>query len=360
MENTSMIKALWVDDEYEKGTAFMDSADFEGIDIDPVSCVEDAIEKLKDSSVSYDAIILDANCKITNNPNELASLDALCDAVGRLTRMNTDLPWFVYTAANYEGSEHLRAIIKTGGKREYDDREYYVKPTEYSVLFENIKKAVSNMPTFIVKKKYAEALKVYSGEDIVQLLVRLENGKTSNAVDIPNEVRGVLDWVMAHLNEIGMLPVLFTKSNLNDCSRCLGSMDNDIIPVYIKCCFEHCVRVSNEGSHHELPTYQLLSKGKAPYLNESLIVDLLNILHWCGTIEGSTEDLKRKTIASYTSKKNNRNIQCYGRVISDNGVLKLGDSVLSAIDPKRTCKEGYMYAYIHAPKENKFIPLAYI
>lgn len=355
MDENYKIKVLWVDDE--PNDDFMNEAYEEGLDLDNVICVEDGIANLKDPQKSYDAIILDGNCRIKHDMNEQPSLNALRDAIAQLLEMHTDIPWFVYTAANYEGKDALKYMIKD---RTYDDRPFYVKSADRYVMYAHIKNAVSNMPTTIVKKKYADVLKLYSGEDLLQLLLRRDKEDISSAVDIPNKVRGVLDWVMAHLNEIGMLPVLFTKSNLNDCSRCLGSMDNDIIPVYIKCCFEHCVRVSNEGSHHELPTYQLLSKGKAPYLNESLIVDLLNILHWCGTIEGSTEDLKRKTIASYTSKKNNRNIQCYGRVISDNGVLKLGDSVLSAIDPKRTCKEGYMYAYIHSPKENKFIPLAYI
>lgn len=363
MNEDYMIKALWIDDEYEKGTAFMDSAYEFGIDIDPVPCVEDGIEKLNDTSVSYDAIILDANCKVSRNPNELATIDTLGEAINRLIWMHSKLPWFVYTAANYQGTEHLKSIIKVGGKRSYDDRDFYVKPN-YKELLSNIKKAVEGMPTFVIKQKYADALKTYSGEDIIQLLIRRDNEDISNAVDYPNKVRGVLDKIMTILNEKGMLPVLFKESSLNECSRCLGSLSNELVPVYIKVCFEHCVRVSNEGSHHELPTYQLLSKGQAPYLNESLIVDLLNILHWCGTIDEPKEELQKKTIKSYISNKRN-NVQHYGCVIYKESVRYLsnnvkGDINLTDLDKDKVCKEGNMYAYIRSPKENKFIPLAYI
>lgn len=158
MNDDKMIKVLWIDDESNdpmKATAFMDNADSVGIYIDPVICVEEGITKLKDLSVSYDAIILDANCKITANSSEAPSMLALSSAINTLVSMKTDLPWFVYTAANYEGTEHLKWIIK-GGQRPYDDRDYYVKPRDYSILFDKIKKVVNKLstPEYKIRNKY--------------------------------------------------------------------------------------------------------------------------------------------------------------------------------------------------------------
>lgn len=101
MNEDYKIKVLWVDDE--PNDDFMNEAYEEGLDLDNVICVEDGIASLKDSSKSYDAIILDGNCRIKHDMNEQPSLHALRNAITHLLEMQTDIPWFVYTAANYEG-----------------------------------------------------------------------------------------------------------------------------------------------------------------------------------------------------------------------------------------------------------------
>ena len=54
------INVLWIDDQPNE--AFIDKADKEGIYIEVRENVDAGIDELLNSSTSYDAIILDANC----------------------------------------------------------------------------------------------------------------------------------------------------------------------------------------------------------------------------------------------------------------------------------------------------------
>lgn len=351
MSEEYKIKVLWVDDE--PNDDFMNEAYEEGLDLDNVICVEDGIAKLKNPSASYDAIILDGNCRVKHDLNEVPSLDALREAIDELLRMNTSIPWFVYTAANYKGSDYLKFMIS---KRSYDDRLFYVKPVDRYDMYDNIKKAVSDMPTVTIKKKYFNALRVYSSPELIQLLIAFESGEISNDTSAPNIIRKILERVSVYLNDKGVLPVKFTGSNLNECSVCLGMM-RDFIPTYIQRSFYHCEDLSNQGSHAYGETDKLIREGKAPYLNMSLVIDLLNILHWCGTISDDTEVLKQKSLRSYTS---NRSITHVGKVVKENGILTLDGIVVSAAD--KSLKEGDFAACVDGAgnRKKKYVRLAYI
>ena len=358
MDKDYKIKVLWVDDEPNED--FMNETFEEGLDLENVTCVDDGVNKLKDPMSSYDAIILDGNCKITNDANEQPSLHALNQAISQLLQMRTDIPWFVYTAANYEGKDALEYMI---APRPWDDKRYYVKPVDRYVMYDHIKHAVENMPTTKVKRKYAEVLKTYSSPDFIQLLIDFENGNLAVQEGVPNTVRKILEWIMNFLNKKGVLPVLFTGTNLSECSVCLGMM-KDFIPKYIQRSMHHCEELANEGSHGKKPddnttdgTSKLIAEGKAPYLNMSLVVDLLNIIHWCGTIPDDVERLRRESIKSYSS---NKNISHIGKVVKDNGILKLDGIVLSVIDG--SLQEGDLAVLVKGAgkRQDKYIKLAFL
>lgn len=348
------IKVLWVDDE--PNDDFINEAFEYGLDLDNAVCVNDGIAKLNDTSFSYDAIILDGNCRISNDPNETPTLYALNEAITRLLKMRTDIPWFVYTAANYEGKEALKYMIQ---KRSYDEKLFYVKPVDRYVMYDNILKAVKEMPSYKVKQKYASVLSVYSTQDFIDLLSRFDKEELSKAGDVPNTVRKVLEWIMDKLNKMGVLPVLFNGTNLSECSVCLGTM-NGFIPKYIQRSVHHCEEIANEGSHNKnSDTYRLIEEGKAPYLNMSLVVDLLNILHWIGTLPNDVEAMRKRSIASYTS--DNRKILHFGKVKkSPAGYLVLDKFIVSAID--KSLKEGDLVARVKGSgrKDDKYIRLAFI
>lgn len=354
MNEDFKIKVLWVDDEPNED--FMNEAYEEGLDLDNVICVEDGIAKVNNPKKSYDAIILDGNCRIKHDFSEQPSLNALTEAINTLLKKAPNLPWFVYTAANYEGSNSLDWIIKTAGNREYDDKSFYVKSADRYIMYDHIKKAVANMPTTIVKEKYSDVLKVYSSPEFIQLLIGLEQGSMALDSNVPNTVRKILEWVMGYLNQEGILPVLFTGTNLSECSVCLGMM-RGFIPAYIQRSVHHCEELSNEGSHRDSNTNKIIREGNAPYLNMSLVVDLLNILHWCGTLSKDIENNRKLSFKSYTS---NKNISHPGIVKNENGMLKLDGIMVSIAD--KTLKEGDIVVKVKGTgnRQDKYVKLAFI
>ena len=130
MEDDVRLNVLWVDDMPTQD--FMNEAYEYGLSITPATSVNMGMSMLKDKSIVWDAIILDANCKITEDEQEQPSLKALKEAVNQLVHMRTEIPWFVYTGGDYEGVEHLEYMIK---ERAYDDRLFYEKPRQRHELY---------------------------------------------------------------------------------------------------------------------------------------------------------------------------------------------------------------------------------
>ncbi len=348
MEDIIKLNVLWVDDIPTE--EFMNEAYEYGLDIIAAKSVQSGLKLLNDKTKLWDAIILDANCKLTDDEQEQPSLKALQEAIHQLVHMRTDILWFVYTGGDYEGVEHLEYMIK---ERPYDDRLYYEKPKQRFELFENIKKATSQKETILVKQKYPEVCNFYNDADFIKLLICFENGGIETDSNIPNRVREVLDMIMERLNFLGVLPVLFNNTNLNECSVCLGMMKG-FIPTHIQESFRLCVNIANEGSHKE--SRKFIRENKAPFLNKVIIACLINIMHWCSSLSNDKEQLKRQSIQSYTS---NKNIRRFGRVTKNAaGSLQL-EGHLIINEPN--VKDGDLVACVkYNNNQDRYIKLAYL
>lgn len=288
MEDQMKLNVLWVDDM--PTDEFMNEAFEYGLSITPAKSVNTGLFLLKDKSAVWDAIILDANCKITDDEQEQPSLKALKEAINQLVHMRTEIPWFVYTGGDYEGVEHLEYMIK---ERSYDDRLYYEKPKQRYELFDNIKKAVDNSGAYIVRQKNATVCSFYKDYDLVKLLIESESEDFETDSTVPNRVRQIIEWIMRYFEERGLLSIPFTGANIARCSVALGDI-HQLVPIQVARSMHFCVDICNDGSHDMEVSANLVS-GDAPYLNRSLILNLLNILHWCPSLlKYEKEELKKK------------------------------------------------------------------
>lgn len=288
MNDEIRLNVLWVDDMPTED--FMNEAYEHGIEITPATSLNKGLCLLKDKSMVWDAIILDANSKLTDDEQEQPSLKALKEAINQLVHMRTEIPWFVYTGGDYEGVEHLEYMIK---ERSYDDRLFYEKPKQRYELFENIKKAVDNSHAYLVRQKYAPVCNFYKEYDLVDLLMEYNSDDFDTDTSVPNRVRQIIEWVMRYLEDKGLLPIPFTGSNIAKCSVILGDI-HQLVPIQVARSMHFCVDICNDGSHDMEVSANIVS-GDAPYLNKSLVLNLLNILHWCPSIEKyEKEELKKK------------------------------------------------------------------
>ena len=157
---------------------------------------------------------------------------------------------------------------------------------------------------------------------------------------------------MEFLNKRGALPVLFTGTNLNECSVCLGMMTS-FVPNHVQESFRFCVNIANEGSHKE--SRKLIRENKAPFLNKTLIGCLINVMFWCTSLSNDIESLRLESLKSYTS---NSNIRRYGEIKkSPSGTLQLNDILLLN---EKSLKVGDKVACVKYKNQDRYIKLAYI
>lgn len=294
-------KVLWIDDDPKE--EFMNEAAEYDIDIEVALCHNEGVRLLQSTQTNWDAIILDANCKISSK-NEMPSLYSLGESIRHIDHLcKTDrfIPYFIYTGGGYEGYDLLTTFVPRN--RDWDDREYYNKPSQRYELFDNLKKAADNQICTQIKHKYDNVFSwIPISDDILKILRIIENNETTNA-SIFNDIRKVLDWVMDYCNKCGVLPVRFSGSNLGECSMFLGKREmTDFVPLHIQRSFHSCIEIANNGSHR-LEIDKAVKSGEAPYLLRSTVFELLNVLYWCKSLPNdaeSIEAMRAKTMALIT------------------------------------------------------------
>jgi hypothetical protein len=316
---------LWIDDQ--PNDKFIIEAEDYDLDIHVETCYNDGIEWLRTNLDNCYAVILDVKCKITNDPKEVARREAFKEKwldVVQLCSQRKQIPWFVYTAGDYEGIEALQVMIPS--------RQFYNKPDDRVELFKNIVQAIELNDMAIAVKKYGDVLNFYyslqDSDDIVKPLFRVikiveENDyKNTSAF---NDMRKALGWCVAYMREHGIFPQELTRmssatyylNNINDTNFCRKrnvKPRKDIVPDYIRYSFEICEDICNNGSHgkmegstddtNNLIVDSIVSKGNAPYLIRSTFYELMNILDWCKKLPTSEEE-----IAQYREAIANLNIQ---------------------------------------------------
>lgn len=271
-----MIKVLWIDDQ--PNTAFIDRADTKGIYIDNKTNVDDGIASLCASAI-YDAIIIDANCIAHPNGSNEPDISALTYALRKITEHKITTPWFVYSGGGFSGEESIDTTVKAY-ERDYDDKLWYKKPGEMGLLFDKIKNVATDSNFYKLKAKYPEIFSWYpNNKKLVDILGYLEEDKYKDP-SVYNLIRKELDWVMQYANTHGISQVVWSGSNLAECSTFIGKSElTGVIPLHIQRSIHSTTAICNEGSHR-LSIDQLTETGEAPYLVKSTVLEFLNILYW--------------------------------------------------------------------------------
>ena len=257
MSEEIKLNVLWVDDIPTE--EFMNEAYDYGLDITSVTCVNRGITELKDKSKTWDAIILDANCKITDDKQEQTDIMALKKAVQELLYMRTTIPWFVYTGGDYEGVENLKYIIN---ERDYDKKLFYEKPKERYLLYEKIKEIASKNEVFLLRKKYPREFKAASMIDgatqlLLEGLTYKYNDDWKDVQDYFNPARKIFERIVDKLKDQKKLPPI---SKLNSMGKLLanGKFEDDdckyelkqaIMPAPLAHSLQFFLDITQDGSH---------------------------------------------------------------------------------------------------------------
>lgn len=142
---------------------------------------------------------------------------------------------------------------------------------------------------------FSDILDYCQRDDMRELLWEMYNNKIRTNKNVPFMVRNIMcDFVLPKLNELRILPIKLNdaKANLNECSKFFGDRNvKDIlnIPIYIQRCFHSISEICNNGAH-PIETQELIEKEDAPYLNTTLIYELINIIKWCSMLSSNPSE----------------------------------------------------------------------
>lgn len=296
-------KVLWIDDQPIDSLQDL-AAEFD-LDIHVETCYNNGIEWLRNNQEICMAVVLDVKCKITDGPTEVASKNAFREKwldVVELCTQRKQIPWFVYTAGDYDGIEALQDMIPS--------KKLYRKSIDRRDLIKNISQAIELSDMAMAVKKYGDVINFYYNQpnqlEIIKPLFRVikiveENDYTNTSAF--NDMRKILGWATAYMREHGLLPS--SVSRITSASYYLKNINfraKQIVPNYISYGYNTCEDVCNNGSHgkmegstddtNNLIVDELVDSGKAPYLIRSTFYELLNILSWCKTLPTTDEEIK--------------------------------------------------------------------
>jgi hypothetical protein len=294
------IKVLWMNNGDEDLLIFAESANSYNLSIITCNNMQECKNKLSDySNRNWDAVILNAEPRLMEG--DIPQSKSLSTAYLQIVRLSPYIPIFIASA---------NAKLNIWDKREarnLSQGRFYDLQKSSNQLFEDIKAEIESNEDYKIRKRYETIFRFYAsiegaGNDILllKLLKSFQNDDFYKDPLVPSNVRLILDNVMSWLTNAGVLKETpFTGSNLRECSIELGKKGK-VVPYHVQRCFHSCVDIANNGNHKipeesvfdygkrtDNPLYvqKQITNGVAPYLNKTLVYDLLNILYWCATLK---------------------------------------------------------------------------
>ena len=286
------IKVLWMNNGDESFQQYLSDASDFGITIVSCSNIAECEKEIDNHNNKWDVVMIQEGYKVIiekkGEKKEIYKLNLLTPDFWKSIKDNF-ISCFIVTE-----NERFHPTAKFSLK---NFASGFVLLNRKEKLFEVIKKA----PETNIQKKYSAICDFCSDPHLVPMLQILEgNNHIMPATAIPNECRKLLEWIQQNSLFCGKkLPKSIKESlhspenrktkktcetydelTLTDFSKAIDR--TNYVPEYVKRSFHHCCEISQDGSHR-LEIDSLLSRGQAPYVNNSLIYNLLNILHWCAT-----------------------------------------------------------------------------
>lgn len=247
MDN-DLIKVLWVEDNPGTREEFPGEAEDHGIDLIPFECWDDARTALLRDFDSYDAIILDAKCKLHKDSidNAIRFLPEVIADLGEIfAQRKRHINWYVLSGEI--GENDINPIPEK--RKQWDGdwpKDYYSKNTDrltlYSRIREHVERSNANQIKTILYPEVFRAidkcgLDKSAAEVMVSLLEPMHFAGTSEKDYNYRfaEARKILEFIFRSMIDNGIIPPSYrTVSkgkdgvNLTWCSRLLAGKPHDL------------------------------------------------------------------------------------------------------------------------------------
>lgn len=153
------IKVLWIEDDPEVTSAYPEEAYDYGIELIPYPCWDAAKDELNKNYDSWEAIVLDARCKVHASDLDSAPRflsNVLSELNGLTSKHERVIPWYVLSGGDVEeiGQSITEQRLKWDSDWDIISKQpYYNKTTKHRLkLFERIKLQCTERPQAIQVK----------------------------------------------------------------------------------------------------------------------------------------------------------------------------------------------------------------
>lgn len=279
-------KVLWIDDE--KNDDFLLNAESNGIDITAFENAQAGIIELDGNIKTYDAVILDAY----DDRNEQGSISGMIDAIHKVKELTHKhkIKCFIYTGEGKDTKPYEKAI---------GDIPIFKKPAQKKELFEAVKKAANENPRHQIRHKYSRVLDVctdgYLGKEVEPMLMNIllkveQQDEYTGTADSMLPVRKIMEVMFDRLVALNLMP----KCTFNEQSRYLQKNPDkrydkyeakgEILDPVLAKALSFFTRVIQDANHKKEESKifvdAYIREVKSPYLFNSMVFQLLDILLW--------------------------------------------------------------------------------
>lgn len=293
---------LWIDDNHENLGAFKRKAKGRGLELKAFKSLEGGMAELEKNHPDYDAVLLDAYFyKNEDDPIE------------------SEIKTHVYRAKERIGDLPKKFLIHifTGDENLCEDKDFndvfrekvYCKLHKEKIddLFESLKKSAESLPDFQLRHKYRRVFEVcgdkYLGsksfETLLDLLKKVDSiNDFETTKDNLITIRKILERLVEKLAEINIIPndIYYgnneTKGGFNPsikfiCNNKNASnftLVNDYMHPTLAYFFDNLAFTAQDGQHVKkglkLNVDGYITEIKSPYLFNSLVFQLMDVLIW--------------------------------------------------------------------------------
>ena len=157
MQIKDFIQVLWVENDPVVIEAYPLEAEEYGVQLVPFSCFDDAYTALREDYNRWDAIILDAKCKVKETDVDKA-IPFLTQSTNRIAELakdnNKTIKWYILSGQGEEAISDAIPDTRLAWDRDWTDstnKKFYSKETDRGALFTRIKEHYCSSLEFQIK-----------------------------------------------------------------------------------------------------------------------------------------------------------------------------------------------------------------
>lgn len=321
-EEKRYIEVLWVEDNKSLHEIFPLQAETFGIDMVPFDNWDDAYKELTTDYNKWDAIVLDAKCKINKESadNAVRFLPEVFSALSQLSEKNKRIiPWYVLSGGGAEVGPISDLIIEK--RKQWDGdwkKPFYSKNTDFDKLLYRIKETVEKTDNIQIRESlypdvFQAIREIGLPKEVDEYMMKLLKPIHFNVED--NEAynshyeypRLTLEYIYRSMVAQNLLPNEMINNrgkgsvNLSACSKLLGTGDisekgfnfhypKPLVSSILKDIIWNITKISGSYVHTTSEDTDEKEKvdtkghietvGRSPYLLRKIAYELCDIILW--------------------------------------------------------------------------------